>query len=97
MRIIQNLLANAIRFSPPGGKITLKTSSENGEVTIRVIDEGPGISADQTAMITQGIPLSTKKAGEGGGDSFGIGLKVVKVLEAAQNSLNNNGKTERII
>ena len=78
MRIIQNLLANAIRFSPPGGKITLKTSSENGEVTIRVIDEGPGISADQTAMITQGIPLSTKKAGEGGGDSFGIGLKVVK-------------------
>jgi len=78
MRIIQNLLANATRFSPPGGKITLKTSCGNGQITIRVIDEGPGISADQIAMIMQESPSSTKKAAEGGGDSFGIGLKVVK-------------------
>lgn len=78
MRIIQNLLTNATRFSPPGGKITLKTSCENGAATIRVMDEGPGISTDQIATIMQGGPLPAKKAAEGGGESFGIGLKVVK-------------------
>jgi signal transduction histidine kinase len=78
MRIIQNLLANATRFSPRGGKIALKTSCGNGEVTIRVIDEGSGISTDQIAMIMQGSPSSAKKAAEGGNESYGIGLKVVR-------------------
>lgn len=78
MRIIQNLLANAIKFSPRGGKISLKASAENGEITIRVMDEGPGIQEDQISVILQGVALPARKGTEGAGESFGIGLKVVR-------------------
>lgn len=78
MRIIQNLLANATRFSPKGGKITLKTICENGEITIRIIDEGPGILEDQISIIMQDVPSPIRKRTEGEGESYGIGLKVVR-------------------
>ncbi len=77
MRIVQNLLANAIRFSPKGGTITLMARAENGGVTIRVVDQGPGVEPDQIAVILQEAPSPGKKeADENKG--YGIGLKVVR-------------------
>jgi signal transduction histidine kinase len=78
MRIVQNLLANAIRFSPQGGKITLRARAENGGITVRVADEGPGVDAEQISVIMEDAPRAKK--GEPGGDNkgYGIGLKVVK-------------------
>lgn len=78
MRIVQNLLANAIRFSPRGGTITLRARAENSGITVRVTDEGPGIPADQIPLITQESPPLKKTEAEGEGKSFGIGLKVVR-------------------
>jgi signal transduction histidine kinase len=78
MRIVQNLLANAIKFSPRGGKIVLNTRSNNGEVTIRVMDEGQGIEADQIPMIMQDSPAIKKAGADGEDKSYGIGLKVVR-------------------
>jgi two-component system, sensor histidine kinase and response regulator len=43
-RVLENLLDNAIRYSPQGGAITLEmVSTTPGEVSVRVIDTGPGI------------------------------------------------------
>ena len=78
MRIVQNLLANAIKFSPQGGKIALNTRSNNGEITIRVMDEGPGIEADQIPMIAQESAAIKKTGADGEDKSYGIGLKVVR-------------------
>lgn len=78
MRIVQNLLANAIKFSPRGGKIALNTRSNNGEITIRVMDEGQGIEADQIPMIMQESPAIKKAGADGEDKSYGIGLKVVR-------------------
>lgn len=78
MRIVQNLLANAIRFSPQGGQITLRARAEDGGITIRVLDQGPGMDADQISMIMQDIPPSKKKDTEGENKGYGIGLKVVR-------------------
>ena len=77
MRIVQNLLANAIRFSPKGGTITLKARAENGGVTIRVVDQGPGVEPDQIAAILQEAPSPGKKKAEEN-KGYGIGLKVVR-------------------
>ena len=77
MRIVQNLLANAIRFSPKGGKITLKAMTENGGITIRVVDQGPGIETDQILTIMEEVS-SKKKEVEGKNKGYGIGLKVVR-------------------
>ena len=45
--MVGEILHNAFHFSPPGGKITVETRCEAGEVQIRVRDEGPGIPADR--------------------------------------------------
>lgn len=81
-RIVQNLLSNAIKFSPKGGKVTLKARRENGEITVRVIDEGPGIPADQISMLTQEAASPTRNKPHGDDKSYGIGLKVVREFVA---------------
>ena len=78
MRIVQNLLNNAIKFSPKGGRVVLKATCENGAVTVRITDEGPGISADQIAAIMQESPWTNNSGNDAGRTGYGIGLKVVK-------------------
>jgi len=78
VRIIQNLLANAVKFSPKGGKITLKARAENSAIAIRVMDEGPGVPAEQATARSDESPAAARKGSEGASESFGIGLKVVR-------------------
>lgn len=42
-RVLVNLLANAVRFSPPGERVRLSTSSFGGAIHIRISDRGPGV------------------------------------------------------
>jgi heavy metal sensor kinase len=44
MRLFTNLLDNAIRYTPPGGRITLAATYQQGQVVVRVSDTGPGIA-----------------------------------------------------
>jgi len=78
IRVIQNLLANAVKFSPCGGKIILRATAENGELTIRVVDEGPGVRPERLSQPSNETATAAKKDLEGAGESFGLGLKVVR-------------------
>ncbi|WBB78519.1 DUF4118 domain-containing protein [Micromonospora sp. WMMD882] len=46
-RVLVNLVANALRHSPPGQPPTITASAHSGQVELRVIDTGPGIPEDQ--------------------------------------------------
>ncbi|BCL14604.1 sensor histidine kinase [Micromonospora sagamiensis] len=46
-RVLVNLVANALRHSPPGQPPTITASAHSGHVELRVIDTGPGIAEDQ--------------------------------------------------
>jgi signal transduction histidine kinase len=46
-RVIENLLDNAIKFTPPGGEITLCSRLEDDEIVLSVQDTGLGIPEDQ--------------------------------------------------
>jgi two-component system sensor histidine kinase KdpD len=46
-RVIVNLLANAVRFSPEGQKVRIATSRFGSTAEIRIIDHGPGIPAER--------------------------------------------------
>ncbi|MFC7550945.1 DUF4118 domain-containing protein [Plantactinospora sp. GCM10030261] len=46
-RVLVNLVANALRHSPPGQPPTITASAHSGQVELRVIDTGPGIPQDQ--------------------------------------------------
>ncbi|WP_238019669.1 DUF4118 domain-containing protein [Dactylosporangium sp. AC04546] len=52
-RVLVNLLANAVRYSPPGRPPLISASKHAGQVEIRVVDHGPGIPAEDRDRIFQ--------------------------------------------
>ncbi|GAB4581345.1 MAG: hypothetical protein Fur0022_40920 [Anaerolineales bacterium] len=79
---ISNLVGNAIKFTPAGGKITTSASLEDGLVVIRVADTGPGIPPALQGKLFQKfskLGQDTTRNGEG----HGLGLAIVRsVVEA---------------
>jgi signal transduction histidine kinase len=76
-QIVQNLLHNAIRHTPPGGIVALSVVAENGGVLLRVRDTGEGIAPDDLPRIWERFfRASSTHNSEGSG----IGLALVKEL-----------------
>jgi signal transduction histidine kinase len=77
--ILGNLLANAIEFSPQGGRIGLRARQEDGALVIEVEDQGVGLSeADLSVIFERFRQLEAGHARTHGGQ--GLGLAVVKAL-----------------
>jgi signal transduction histidine kinase len=74
---IDNLVSNAIKYSPIGGKITVVVSHEQNNTVIRIADEGAGLSPEDLGRLFGRFQrLSAKPtAGE---SSTGLGLSIVK-------------------
>jgi signal transduction histidine kinase len=74
---IDNLISNAIKYSPIGGKIAVVVSHEQSDTIIRVADEGAGLSPEDLGRLFGRFQrLSAKPtAGE---SSTGLGLSIVK-------------------
>ncbi|HEV2154591.1 ATP-binding response regulator [Bradyrhizobium sp.] len=74
---IDNLISNAIKYSPIGGKIGIAVSHEGSETVVRVSDEGAGLSPEDLGRLFGRFQrLSAKPtAGE---SSTGLGLSIVK-------------------
>jgi signal transduction histidine kinase len=70
-RVLVNLLENAIKFTPPGGRIELGAGRQEDWVKIWVLDNGPGIpKTDQERIFTKFIRLNQEDSPQG----FGMGL-----------------------
>lgn len=74
---IDNLVSNAIKYSPVGGRITLLVDHDAGNTIIRITDEGAGLSPEDLGRLFGRFQrLSAKPtAGE---SSTGLGLSIVK-------------------
>jgi signal transduction histidine kinase/DNA-binding NarL/FixJ family response regulator len=74
---IDNLISNAVKYSPIGGKITVLVTHDDASATIRVADEGAGLSPEDLGRLFGRFQrLSAKPtAGE---SSTGLGLSIVK-------------------
>jgi PAS domain S-box-containing protein len=78
-QVIGNLLANAIKFTEPGGVIHLRVERDNDRAVIRVADNGIGIAADQLSRIFELFTqVDTSLERSRGG--LGIGLTLLKTL-----------------
>jgi len=75
-RVMANLLSNALKFSPSGGKITLWVELEEETLAIKVQDTGPGISREDSQRLFKPYQQLAAKP-TGGESSTGIGLSVV--------------------
>ncbi len=76
-QMLLNLISNAIKFTPPGGHITLSVTVEEEMAVIRVEDDGRGISP---AIIPLIFELFTREERSGPIPGMGVGLAVVQDL-----------------
>jgi signal transduction histidine kinase len=76
LQIISNLLANAFRWTPRGGRIELTLAAENGTVEVDVVDTGPGVRPEERERIFR--PFWSRD-----GSGTGLGLAIARELAVA--------------
>jgi two-component system OmpR family sensor kinase len=75
-QIVSNLLSNAFRWTPDGGRVELALAAENGTVSVSIADTGPGIKPSERERIFR--PFWSR---DGGGT--GLGLAIARELAVA--------------
>jgi signal transduction histidine kinase/CheY-like chemotaxis protein len=84
-QILDNIISNAVKYSPLGKKVDIKLSANEDKIRCEVKDEGEGLSEDdQKKLFGKFNRLSTKPTG--GEHSTGLGLFIVKKLVEAMNA-----------
>ncbi|MBI2214904.1 MAG: CHASE2 domain-containing protein [Acidobacteria bacterium] len=78
-RAIDNLVGNAVKYSPVGSKVSLRVMTAHVGAVVEVGDEGPGISAEERATIFQRF-----KRGSSAGETEGLGLGLALVAEVVK-------------
>jgi signal transduction histidine kinase len=76
LQIISNLLSNAFRWTPDGGRVQLELSAANGRVSVAVDDSGPGVAVDEQERIFR--PFWSRDD-----SGTGLGLAIAHELAAA--------------
>lgn len=77
IRIVSNLISNAIKYSPLGSKVHIKAAASEENFILKVADSGPGIPSDELERIF--LPLQKGSARPTAGEkSTGLGLAIVK-------------------
>jgi len=74
--IVKNLVDNAIRYTPRGGRVDLSMEKTSTHVVLRVIDNGPGIASDERSRVFDPFyrTLGSDQVGSG------LGLSIVKTI-----------------
>jgi len=83
-KILLNLLANAVAFTPRGGHVVIETICESRAAVVRVSDTGCGMSAEQIARVSEPFAeLCSRAALARGKAGAGLGLPLTKALAEA--------------
>ncbi|MET0593204.1 MAG: response regulator, partial [Polyangiaceae bacterium] len=81
MQVISNLVANAVKFTPPGGDVTIRFAFERGMIKVSVADTGPGIPEEAIPSLFQRyarVSRATAKV-----EGTGLGLMIVREIVEA--------------
>ena len=95
LRVLTNLVGNAIKFSPPDSKVILRAKCDNNRLTVEVVDQGRGIPAEHIEAIFDRFHQvekddSRKKQGSG------LGLPIAKAfVEAHGGEIGVESKPEK--
>jgi signal transduction histidine kinase len=78
---IGNIVSNAIKFTPAGGKVSIDVRSESGQLCIQVADTGPGIPLNEQEKIFQ--PFIRGSQGRRIVEGMGLGLSIAREIVVA--------------
>lgn len=76
LQVITNLLKNAFRWTPNGGRIDVELATANGRVSVDVVDTGPGITKENVQRIFS--PFVSQDT-----QGTGLGLPIAQELASA--------------
>jgi signal transduction histidine kinase len=83
---LDNLVANALKFTPRGGRVRVRVSSDNRQVSFEIADTGPGIAAQEHATIFDRYRQGSRGRAAGGA---GLGLAIARgIAEAHHGSIS---------
>jgi PAS domain S-box-containing protein len=84
LEVLGNLLDNALKFTPPGGRVSLEARQRDGVLAVAVSDTGPGIAAEEQQHLFDRFWQGAKQRSAGAG----LGLSIAKgIVEAHGGSL----------
>jgi heavy metal sensor kinase len=97
-QVLRNVVANALEFSPAGGRVTISTHEVDGAVEVAIADEGPGIPADLRDRVFDRFfradPARTLMSG--GGLGLAIAREVVQAHGGCIEVSDNDPRGTRI-
>jgi two-component system, OmpR family, phosphate regulon sensor histidine kinase PhoR len=74
-QVLINLIHNAVKFTPPGGEVSVTASNAGDEVVFNVRDTGPGIPVEERARVFERFYKADRSRASSG---TGLGLAIVK-------------------
>jgi two-component system sensor histidine kinase GlrK len=80
--VVDNLISNAVKFTPPGGRIVVRARVASGEAVIEVLDSGPGVPVEERESIFN-LFFKGRTKSDGGVKSSGLGLAIARELVEA--------------
>jgi len=80
--IVDNLISNAVKFTPPGGAVTVRARALSGEAVIEVMDSGPGVPAEERESIFN-LFFRGRTKSESSVKGSGLGLAIARELVEA--------------
>lgn len=81
-RAIENIVRNALRFSPDNGVVRIEAGLVSGGFRVAVVDQGPGVSSEELASIFSPF---FRGGGATSGGGYGLGLAIAKRVITATN------------
>jgi two-component system sensor histidine kinase ChvG len=94
-QVFENILDNALSFSPPGSTIVVTATAENGEAVTRIADAGPGIPESNLGRIFDRFFTHRPDASRHTGGHTGLGLAIVKTIVEAYGGRVSVANAER--
>ena len=92
-RVLQNLIENAIKFTPKGGEINVEIGKKDETVEVKVVDTGIGIPEEEIPFVFDRYHKSNRT---GNASGSGLGLAIVKkILEIHNTSIDLKSKVDK--
>ncbi|HEY9010656.1 MAG TPA: ATP-binding protein, partial [Devosia sp.] len=93
-QVFNNLIDNAVSFSPPEGTVRVAVATTDTTITVTVTDEGPGIRGDISRIFQRFY--TDRPEGEHFGDHSGLGLAISRqIVEAHKGTITAENRTDR--
>ena len=90
--LLRNLLDNAVKYTPEGGRVDLRITAEDGGVALVVEDSGPGLPAEERERVLDRF----YRAGASQASGSGLGLAIVKSIADLHGASVTLGASERL-